>query len=154
MSTLLLFLHSLFRWLVLAFLLYSIARAFIGYTQNKTSTATDNTIRHLTATVAHIQLIIGMILYTQSPIVKNFWQDGEMGLHQVDLTFYGIIHIILMITAIVLLTVGSAMAKRRSLDKEKFKTILIWFTIALVLILIAIPWPFSPLSNRPLLRTL
>lgn len=150
-STLLVF-HSLIRWLVVAFLLYSIYRAFVGYTKNKSFSKTDNAFRHWTATVAHIQLMIGIILYTQSPIVKYFWKETKIGMQNLELTFYGIIHIFLMLTAIVVLTIGSALAKRKPIDKEKFKMMLVWYSIAFILIFIAIPWTFSPLSNRPNFR--
>ena len=153
MYSTLLFFHSLFRWLVLVFLLYSIYRAFIGLTKDKSFSKTDNAFRHWTATVAHIQLMIGIILYTQSPIVKYFWTDTKIALQNLDLTFYGLIHIILMLTAIVVLTIGSAFAKRKPTGKEKFKTMLVWFFIALIIIFIAIPWTFSPLSSRPNFRT-
>lgn len=153
MYSTLLFIHSLIRWLVLAFLLYSIFRAFLGYTQNKKFSKVDNAFRYWTVTVAHIQLMIGMILYTQSPIVKYFWKESKIGLQNLELTFYGLIHIFFMLTAIVVLTIGSAMAKRKPSDKEKFKTMLAWFSISLILIFIAIPWGFSPLSNRPIIRT-
>ena len=153
MYSILLILHSLTRWLVLVFLVYSIYRAFVGYANNKTFSKTDNAFRHWTATVAHIQLMIGMILYTQSPIVKYFWNETEIGLQNLDLTFFGLIHLILMLTAIVVLTIGSAKAKRKPTDKEKFKTMLVWFSIALLIIFIAIPWTFSPLSSRPSFRT-
>ncbi|MBX2952809.1 MAG: hypothetical protein KF870_09895 [Leadbetterella sp.] len=153
MYSTLLVLHSLTRWLVLIFLVYSICRAFVGYFGNKAFTKTDNAFRHWTATVAHIQLMIGMILYTQSPIVKYFWNETKVGLQNLDLTFWGLIHIILMLTAITVLTIGSAKAKRKLTDKEKFKTMLIWFSIALFIISIAIPWTFSPLSSRPNFRT-
>ena len=151
-STLLVF-HSLIRWLVLAFLLYSIYRAFVGYLNDKPFSKTDNAFRHWTATIAHIQLMIGIILYTQSPIVHYFWRKTETGLQNLDITFYGIIHIFLMLTAIVLLTIGSALAKRQPTDKEKFKTMLVWFSIALIIIFIAVPWTFSPFSSRPNFRT-
>lgn len=153
MYSILLVLHSLTRWLVLAFLVYSIYRAFNGYIQNKLFSKTDNFFRHWTATVAHIQLMIGMILYTQSPIVKYFWTNTTTALQNQDLTFYGLIHITLMMTAIVVLTIGSALAKRKSTDREKFRTMLIWFSIVLVIIFIAVPWSFSPLSSRPNFRT-
>lgn len=153
MYSTLLFLHSLFRWLVLVFLVYSIYRAFIGYTRNKPFSKTDNAFRHWTATVAHIQLMIGIILYTQSPVVKYFWANTKTALQNLDLTFYGLIHIVLMLTAIVVLTIGSALAKRKPTDKEKFKTMLVWFSIVLIIIFIAIPWSFSPLSSRPNFRT-
>lgn len=151
-STLLVF-HSLIRWLVVAFLLYSIYRAFVGYLNDKPFSKTDNAFRHWTATIAHIQLMVGIILYTQSPIVKYFWRKTETDLQNLDSTFYGIIHIFLMLTAIVLLTIGSALAKRQPTDKEKFKTMLVWFSIALIIIFIAVPWTFSPLSSRPNFRT-
>jgi len=145
--------HSLVRWLVLIFIVYSIYRALAGLIRNRTFSGTDNAFRHWTATVVHIQLMIGMTLYTQSPVVKYFRTDTETALQDPEMIFYGIIHIVLMLTATVLLTIGSALAKRKPTDKEKFRTMLIWFSITLIIIFIAIPWPFSPLSNRPYLRT-
>lgn len=153
MYSTLLVLHSLTRWFVLAFLVYSIYRAYVGVANNKPFSKTDNAFRHWTATVAHIQLMIGIILYTQSPVVKYFWSETEIGFKNLDLTFFGIIHLVLMLTSIVVLTIGSALAKRKPTDKEKFKTMLIWFSLALIVIFIAIPWSFSPLSSRPNFRT-
>jgi Kef-type K+ transport system membrane component KefB len=146
-------LHSLVRWLVLVFIVCSIYRSMAGYINNKPFSKSDNAFRHWTATAAHLQLMIGIILYTQSPLVKYFWSDTRAALQSPDLTFFGIIHIVLMISAIVLLTIGSALAKRKPTDREKFRTMLVWFSLALLIIFIAIPWPFSPLSNRPYLRT-
>lgn len=149
MHSTLLLLHSIVRWLVLIFIVYSIYRAFIGYTGNKTFSKLDNSLRHWTVTVSHIQLMLGIILYTQSPVAKAYWGDSKAALQDFDITFFGLIHISLMLTAIVLLTIGSAMAKRKPTDKEKYKTIITWFSIGLFIIFIAIPWPFSPLANRP-----
>ncbi len=152
MYTTLLTIHSYLRWALLILMVYSIFRALKGYIKNTSFTKTDNGLRHWTATTAHIQLIIGILLYTKSPIVKSFWYTNTV-LNNTDLTFYGLIHIILMFISITLLTIGSALAKRKLADRDKFKTVLIWFSIALIIILIAIPWPFSPLATRPLLRS-
>lgn len=148
-----LIIHSLLRWLVLLSLVYAIYRAYKGYTSYLTFTKTDNSARHWTATIAHIQLIVGITLYTQSTITKYFWRNFDEAIHQQDTTFFGLIHITLMLTAIVIITIGSALAKRKKTDKEKFKTMLVWFSAALLIIFIAIPWPFSPLANRPYIRT-
>ncbi len=148
-----LIIHSLLRWLVLLSLVYAIYRAYKGYTSNLTFTKTDNSARHWTATIAHIQLIVGITLYTQSTITKYFWRNFDEAIHQQDTTFFGLIHITLMLTAIVIITIGSALAKRKKTDKEKFKTMLVWFSAALLIIFIAIPWPFSPMANRPYIRT-
>lgn len=148
----LLTLHSIARWLVLITLVVSVIAAFKGLTDGRPFSRKDNALRHWTATTAHIQLMIGMILYTQSPVVKYFWKNTRAA-SSFDITFYSAIHAALMLSAIVVLTIGSALAKRRSTDKDKFRTMLIWFSIALIIILLAIPWPFSPLSARPYLRT-
>ena len=57
-----------------------------------------------------------------------------------------------VLIAIVFITIGSAKAKRISNDIKKFKTTAVWFTLGLIIILISIPWPFSPFDARPLLR--
>ncbi|MRX70191.1 hypothetical protein GJU42_19635 [Flavobacterium resistens] len=144
--------HSFIRWLVLVSLLYSIYIAYKGYSQKLPFTKKDNLIRHWTATIAHIQLIFGILVYVQSPIVKYFWKNFNEAIQNVNASFFGIIHIFLMLIAIVLITIGSALAKRKSSDEQKFKTMLIWFSLALLIIFIAIPWPFSPLANRPYFR--
>lgn len=149
----LLLLHTFARWVVLILMVYTIYRAAVGLIRDRSFGTIDNAFRHWTATAAHLQLIIGMLLYTQSPLVASFWRHPTAALHDLNLTFYGLIHVALMLAAIVLLTIGSAMAKRKPTDREKFRTVLIWFTVALLLIFIAIPWPFSPLSERPYFRT-
>ncbi|KMQ69418.1 hypothetical protein ACM39_04890 [Chryseobacterium sp. FH2] len=146
------FLHSTFRWLVLISLIYSICRAYKGYFLNKEFSKADDMVRHWTATIAHIQLVLGITLYTQSPIIKYFWKNFSVAKETFDLLFFGLIHIFLMLFSIVMITIGSSISKRKATDKEKFTTMLVWFTIALIIIFIAVPWPFSPFANRPYFR--
>lgn len=148
----LLFFHSLFRWFVLASLLYAISRAYRGYRSGSVFTKTDNSVRHWTATLAHIQLTIGFTLYFTSPIINYFFANFKQEMRHIDTVFFGIVHILLMLVSIVIITIGSALAKRRTTDQEKFRTMLVWFSVALALIFLAIPWPFSPFANRPYLR--
>ena len=150
MYALLLTFHSVFRYAVLLTLLWSVYRAVTGLLQKSPFTKSDNALRHWTATIAHIQLMAGIILYTQSPIVKHYF-SGE-GDNSGEPLFFGLVHIFLMLVAIIVITIGSAKAKRQSEDKDKFRTIAMWFGAGLLLIFIAIPWPFSSLANRPLIR--
>ncbi|GGE97997.1 hypothetical protein [Hymenobacter cavernae] len=143
-------LHSLFRWVVLIGVLTGIFRAYRGWLGGRTFTALDNTIRHSSATAAHVQLILGYGLYLVSPLIASFHlRDAE---HDPGALFFGVQHVALMTIAITVLTIGSALAKRQATDKEKFRTMAIWFTLALLTILVAIPWPLSPLAQRPLIR--
>lgn len=111
-------------------------------------------VRHTTATIAHLQLVLGYMLYFNSPVIDHFRSHFKEASKQFEFLFFGLIHILLMTLAIVFVTIGSAAAKRKKSDMEKFKTMTIWFSLALILIVIAIPWPFSPLANRPYFRTL
>ncbi|TSJ43376.1 hypothetical protein FO440_04050 [Mucilaginibacter corticis] len=150
----LLALHSLTRWLVLTSLLFAIFWAYRGWLLNKPYLRFDDGLRHITATIAHIQLTLGLSLYFISPIVSYFLHNFSTAVHERAIRFFGMEHITMMLIAITLITIGSAKAKRKSIDKEKFKTMAIWFTIALLIILSSIPWSFSPLISRPNFRPL
>lgn len=152
MYSTILFLHSIFRWLVLFSLVYAIFRAYKGYKSKSNFSSIDNKARHWTTTIAHIQLTIGVLIYLKSPIVKHYFSDFKNLISNWELAFFGLFHFVLMISAIVIITIGSAKAKRKKSDFEKFKAMLIYFSIALFIIFIAIPWPFSPLANRPYLK--
>jgi len=144
--------HSLVRWLVLASLLFAISRAYQGLRSKKKFTAVDNSVRHWTATIAHIQLLLGLGLYFISPIIDYFLHHFKDAVHQRDIRFFGMEHISMMLLAVVVITVGSAKAKRRPTDAEKFRTVAIWFSIGLLIILSSFPWSFSPFTSRPYFR--
>ncbi|MEI6945865.1 hypothetical protein V9K67_01610 [Paraflavisolibacter sp. H34] len=148
----LIFLHSLTRWLVVGSLLYVLFRAGRGYVSKKLFSGRDGAARTLAVTAAHLQLVIGMTLYGQSPLVRQFWGHFREAWQDRTLVFFGLAHMLLMLTAVVLLTIGSALSKRKQEDRQKFKTMLAWFGIALLVLFIAIPWPFSPFANRPYFR--
>lgn len=149
----LLFIHSILRWLVLGSLVYATGRAWQGYRLGRPFTRIDHSIRHWTATIAHLQLVAGCVLYFISPVNRYFLQHFKATLQDLPVSFFGSIHMILMLAAVVCITLGSSLAKRRDTDRERFGTMVLWFGIALLLILIAIPWPFSPLAQRPYIRT-
>ncbi|WP_353720690.1 hypothetical protein [Dyadobacter sp. 676] len=114
---------------------------------------TDNTVRHVTATFAHIQLMLGYVLYFNSPFIAYFRTHYKEAIKQFDFVFFGMVHITLMTIAVVVITIGSSVAKRQEHAPAKFRTMTIYYAIAFVIILAAIPWPFSPLSARPYFRT-
>lgn len=148
----LLILHSLVRWLVLISLLVAIVRAYRGWLGNKRFLKMDNTARMVAVTTAHVQLVIGVILYFISPVVRYFLNYFKEAVHQREIRFFGMEHITMMVIAIVLLTIGSAKTKRKITDQQMFKTMAIWFTIVLLIIFFSIPWHFSPLTSRPYFR--
>lgn len=119
----------------------------------KPYTRRDNILRSATSGISHMQLILGMVLYMKSPITKFFMQSPAEGFRYADVTFFSVYHISMMLVSVVLITIGGAKAKRLQQDAAKHKAILIWFGIALLIIFLAIPWPFNPYASRPIFRT-
>ena len=153
MFSYLLFFHSAVRWLVLLTLIYTIFNSLIKYKRNAVFTKLDNKLRHWTATTAHIQLMLGMVLYFKSPAVAQYRAVGQAAGQRIgEPLFFSWIHISMMILSILIITFGSAVSKRQETDQQKFKVIWLYFGLALLIILAAIPWPFSPLAQRPFLR--
>lgn len=152
MYAVLLTLHSLVRWLVLINLLFAIIEAYRGWLKKRPFTKTDNTIRSVAVTTAHIQLVLGICLYAISPVVRYFLSYFKQAVHEREIRFFGMEHVTMMVIAIVLITIGSAKTKKQQTDQQKFKTMAIWFTIALVIIFLSIPWHFSPFTSRPYFR--
>ncbi|WP_214072887.1 hypothetical protein [Mucilaginibacter sp. dw_454] len=150
----LLALHSLTRWLVLGSLIFALFRAYRGWLLKKQFLKTDSVSRMVAASAAHVQLVFGLWLYFISPIVAYFLHNFHTAMHERAIRFFGMEHVTMMLIAITIITIGAAKAKRKPTDKEKFKTMAIWFTIGLLIILSSVPWSFSPLISRPNFRPL
>ena len=135
--TILLHLHSFVRWLVLFFILLALVRSTYDLVKK-----TDPNDRHFYSSrfamiFVHVQILLGIILYIISPKVVFDAASMSDSLHR----FYLVEHIGLMVIAAVLVSIGHV----RSLKVEgraKYKTRIIYFSISLILILAAIPWPF------------
>ena len=144
-------LHSGFRYIAVVLIVVAILFAFIGWLGKK-EYKNGNRLVNLFAMISlHTQLLIGLVLYFYSPIVKYSVPVSSAGLISQH-AFFKYLHIAFMLLAILVLTIGSAKAKRALKASAQYQTILIWYTVALILILIAIPWPFSPFASRPLFR--
>ena len=152
MYSFMLTLHSYLRWLVLLSLLFALYRSYNGWLRNKSFSSFDNRTRHITATIAHIQLSVGLLLYFISPLIDYFLHHYKEAVKERSIRFFGMEHSVMMFVAITFITIGSASAKRKKEDKTKFKTMAIWFTIGLLIIFFSIPWKFSPMASRPYFR--
>lgn len=152
MYSYLLIFHSFTRWIVLFLLLFTLVRCIRGIIFKKNFEKWDNLGRILMIAFSHFQLVLGFFLYFKSPIVQAFFLDPASAFQVSDIRFFAVIHISIMIISVVFLTVGSAVSKRKKEDSEKFKSLFVWILISILLILIAIPWPFSPFAHRPYIR--
>jgi Ca2+/Na+ antiporter len=88
-----------------------------------------------------IQLLTGLTLYFfLSPITKIVFSDFGAAMKDSELRFYAVEHFFMMLIAVVLVHIGRAKSKKNKIDRKKFKTAFIFYFIALVIMLAAIPW--------------
>jgi len=153
MYSILLFSHSLIRWFVLTTILFTLFRSYYGWLANKPFTQSDNKLRIITLSVVHIQALLGIILYSTSPIIRYFFSNFKEAVHEKDFRFFGMEHSLMMFIAVTIITIASIACKKKASDKEKFRVMAIWFTVAVLIIVFSIPWSFGNITaNRPLFR--
>ncbi len=133
--------HSGLRWLVLLFIVIAIANAFMKKSSATEYTKSDKMPVLLGLIFTHIQLILGFVLYFISQKFSFANGMGALMKNSVE-RFYGVEHVSMMILAVILITIGYSKSKRLEDVAKKHKTVLIFYGIGLLLILVSIPWPF------------
>ena len=133
--------HSYWAYIVLLILIIAVINAIIGFTSKKEFKTKDLRISLFALITAHIQLIFGFIAYYTSTYYETM---RSMGMGEVmknsDLRKPLIEHPLLILIAIALITIGFSKHKKKTANAAKFKTIVIYYAIALILILAVIPW--------------
>jgi 4-hydroxybenzoate polyprenyltransferase len=152
METGLLHLHNLLRWIILVLLLVSIYKSYAGWKGERPFSAGDKKVWLFTMIASHITFLLGLYqwLLGRYGIFSYVKPEGVSMMKDPYLRFFQMEHPVSMILAIVMITFGHAMAKKNFDDTTKYKKAFTYFLVALVLILVAVPWPFRGLVARPL----
>ena len=132
--------HSGWAYLVLILLVVTVINAIRGFYSKTEFSAKDRKIALITLIFCHIQLLVGLILYFQSPIGFSLIQNvGMSGLDSAT-RLTAVEHPFTNIIALTLITVGWSRHKKMELSAAKFKPFMIFYGIGLILILSMIPW--------------
>jgi uncharacterized membrane protein len=132
--------HNILRYVLLLLIIASIVKAYIGLANKTEYNTGDKKLNLFTLISSHLQLVLGLILYFTSETVKIAHQNMGNAMKDKTLRFWAVEHISMMILAIILITIGYSTSKRADNSLAKYKKIAIFFSIALILILAAIPW--------------
>ena len=142
MYTGVLHLHSYWAYLVLGVLLIAVINSIAGLAGKKEFVVKDFRLALFSLIVTHIQLLIGLILWFISPkglkAIQNMGMGEAMGDSAIRLNV--IEHPLMMIIAVVLVTMGYSRHKKKIESSTKFKTIVIFYILSLVVILSRLPW--------------
>lgn len=134
-------LHSGWAYITLIILIFAVVNAFIGLTSKKEFKDKDLRVSLFTLIICHIQLIIGLIaLFVSAQF--DFVLNNGMGAAMKESAIRLIVveHPLMMILAITLITIGFSKHKKQTADNGKFKTIAMYYGVALIFVLSRIPW--------------
>lgn len=133
--------HSGWAYIALLVLIFAVFNAMRGLGSKRKFQDKDLRISLFALIVSHIQLLIGFIAYFVSAQF-DFLKENGMGaaMKESEIRLVAVEHPLMMILALVLITVGFSKHKSLTSDNAKFKTIFIYYGIALLFILSRIPW--------------
>lgn len=141
--------HSLLRWLVILSCAWALLRVWSGFISKSQWTDKDRKSGLIFTSILNVQFLIGLVLYFISPITKSALADFGAAMKNGMLRFFTVEHVTGMLLAVIIAQAGYSISKRAATDRSKFLKAAIFYTIALVLILASIPWPFMK-YGRPL----
>lgn len=128
-------LHSTLAIVLLIALIIAIIITIANYAGNKPY---NRKIALIGLISAHLQLVIGLIIYFVSPLGLSSFSGDNM--KESGLRLYFLEHPLMMIIAIVLITMGYSKAKKIVDAQKANKTVMIFYILGLILILSRIPW--------------
>src|SRR5699024_160213 len=135
-------LHSLLAYLVLILLIITVVNALIGLIGKRNFVAKDLRLPLFTLILSHLQVLVGIVLFFVFPMIQWFSSHVETKeiMRDSGLRLYNLEHPLMMIVAVILITIGFSKHKNKTTPVSKFRTIFVFYLIALVLALSRIPW--------------
>jgi hypothetical protein len=147
----LLVIHNLLRWLIILFGIWAVLSAVSGLAGKGEFTPSDGRSNFFFMLSMDIQFLVGLGLYFAGVWFDQLKHFSDT-MKDANLRFFTVEHEVMMIVALMLVHVGGVMVKKASLSSAKFKKSLLFFGLALLLILIATPWPFRDAVAKPWFR--
>jgi hypothetical protein len=136
----LLHLHNFGRWLVLVAAVVAIVIAVLGLVRGAPWGRGAKLSGLAYLIMMDTQLLIGLVLYGLSPLVRAAMGDVSLAMADTQLRFFLVEHFLLMVVAVALVHVGYALSKRASTAKAAYTRASVFYTLGLVAVLAGIPW--------------
>jgi hypothetical protein len=151
MYTLVLLVHSWLRWVALAAGVAAIGTSFSDRGGAKTGGAAERW-GLIFMIVLDLQMLLGLLLYlVLSPFTTEAMRDFGAAMRSPGLRFFAVEHLVMMFAAVILAHVGRVLARKAKTPEAKRTRRLICYGLAMVVMLLGIPWPGMP-AGRPLFR--
>lgn len=137
-----LFFHSLLRWGILFTVAVAGVSALIGWLRQGPVITWQRAVAIWAMILCHVQLVLGFVLYgldigkgvfdMMPPDRARYWKFEHMGM---------------MLIVIALVTIGRLSSKKAKTEQGKHQRVAIFYLLALLLMLMMIPWPFTAVGE-------
>lgn len=147
MRTGFLHLHNFNRWIILIIAMYAIVRYFMGWRQKDDFSKSDDKLSLFLVIFSDVQLVLGLYLWFTGSAFQSMMASMADTMKDSVSRFFAVEHTLGMIIALALVHVGRIQIKKNADDTVKFRKGFIYFGIALLIMLLTIPWPFMPVAR-------
>lgn len=138
--------HNIFRWVVVIAAVLALVRAYRGWLRKGDWSNADRRAGVFFTVAMDIQLLLGLLLYVFfSPITRAAFSNFGAAMSDPGARFFALEHFLYMFLAVVFAHLGNTFAKKAVQPADKHRRAAIWYTLAVLAILLGMPW------MRPLL---
>lgn len=132
--------HSYWAYLVLILIVVSIVASVVGLAGKKDFLPSHRKLALFALIATHVQFLFGIIHYFLSPITRAAMNDVGASMKNAMQRLYLVEHPAMMLLGIVLITIGFSRMKKAEGSPAKFKQVVIFYSLGLILILSRIPY--------------
>lgn len=137
-------LHNVLRWVVVLAAAAAIVMAWAGVFSRSQWTKPNANVGRLFTIAFDLQVLVGILLYVWlSPVTTNAFRNMGSVMSDSAQRFFVVEHLLMMVVAAVLVHIGVARGRKTNATLQPA----IFYTLALVLVLFAIPWDRSLLPG-------
>ncbi|MBI5856708.1 MAG: hypothetical protein HZB42_03575 [Sphingobacteriales bacterium] len=142
-------LHSVLRWIILILLLVAFYKNFAD--RKGEFTISHKKIGLILMICADTMLLVGLYQWFTGPLgLKNIQAGGfKETMSNSYYRFFAIEHTTGMLLAIIFIHLAYSFCKKDVPGPQKHKRLLLYYGLALLIILISVPWPFRQIIGRP-----
>lgn len=149
MTATVLVVHSLLRWAIVLLALLVLSRAVHGLRSGRAWTQLDQRAGLGLVISMDLQFVVGLLLYHVSVLTPASLGDLRDAMHDSELRYFAVEHVVGMVLALIAVHIGWARAKRAVDDPSRFRSLAVGIGLCALLLALSVPWPWLA-NGRPL----
>jgi len=139
--------HNILRWVILLAGIWAVGASLVGLFGKRGGLSSLVTAGKLFAGALDLQALLGLIMLVfTSGLMYTAVQSGQLMSNSLY-RYFSVEHSLMMLVALAFAHIGTAQVKKTVDDRAKYRKALLWYGLALLVILLMIPWPFT--QGRP-----